>query len=171
MQNKLYEVIVVSYNENETVNQCTELQCCVPYIVDDYEDAVKKAQEKRELKSTIISYIHMINLKKWMYGNEAKGDNSDDDKNLTPGEQALKECGFKLSKCTKDDEEICIEYSRYYGDNYHGIVSFTALEIDGFYYEASVFNEDTAGNLMAVDLNLDLLRAINLRLSELNGAK
>lgn len=171
MQNELYEVIVVAYDESETGNQCTELQCYVPYVVDDYKDAVKKAQEKRELPGTMLAYVYTLNLKKWAYESGAKDDGTDDDKNLTPGERALKECGFKLSKYTKDDDEICIEYSRHYGDDYRGIVSFTALKIDGFYYEASVFNEDTAGNLMAVDLNSDLLKAINLRLSELNGAK
>ena len=171
MQNELYEVIVVSYNENENVTQTTELQCYVPYVVDDYEEAVKKAQEKRELPRTILAYVYTLDLKKWIYGCETKDSGTDDHKNLTPGERALKECGFKLSKCTKNDDEICIEYSRYYGDNYHGIVAFTALRVDGFYYEVSVFNEDAAGNLMAVDLNSDLLKAINLRLSELNGAK
>lgn len=171
MQNELYEVIVVSYNEIENVTQTAELQCYVPYVVDDYEEAVKKAQEKRELPGTILAYVYTLDLKKWIYGGGTKDGSADDDKDLTLGEKALKECGFKLSKYTKDDDEICIEYSRYYGDNYHGIISFTTFEIDGFYYEASVFNEDAAGNLMAVDLNSDLLKAINLRLSELNGVE
>lgn len=169
MKNELYEVIVVSYDE--TGNQCTELQCYVPYVVDDYEDAVKKAQVMRDLPETILAHVYTLNLKKWANEGSTKDGGTDDDKNLTPGERALKECGFKLSKYTKDDDEIYIEYSRYFGDDYHERVTFTALKIDGFYYEVSVFNEDGAGNLMAVGFNADLLKATALRLSELNGAE
>lgn len=61
--------------------------------------------------------------------------------------------------------------SRYKNSSWQCAYEHLADEIESLGEQESVFNEDGAGNLMAVDFNADLLKATALRLSELNGAE